>query len=188
MLKTIRLFFLFLCLLTFRANAQTPVVQMMEGEIRAGLTTPLGGYHTGKSQVSAAIGIEGRYNFKDTPWDCGLMLDLSTARRGYEHLYNDGYDRWQCNRTLALAATGEYNFRQGTKINPFAGAALGIAFNDVVGDKYFPAKGTSMLFAPRIGVEFIYHIRVMAQFNLSRNGYNNFSLTLGFVLGGRPKK
>lgn len=43
MLKTIRLFFLFLCLLTFRANAQTPVVQMMEGEIRAGLTTPLGG-------------------------------------------------------------------------------------------------------------------------------------------------
>lgn len=98
-----------------------------------------------KAQVSAALGIEGRYNFKGTPWDCGLMLDLSTARRGYEHLYNDGYDRWQSNRTLALAATGEYNLRQGTIINPFAGAALGVAFNDVVGDKYFPSKGTSML-------------------------------------------
>lgn len=186
--KLLKIIFLFVALATTSMNAQTKIVQMMEGEIRAGLTTPLGGYHTGKAQVSAALGIEGRYNFKGTPWDCGLMLDLSTARRGYEHLYNDGYDRWQSNRTLALAITGEYNFRQGTKINPFAGAAMGVAFNDVVGDKYFPSKGTSMLFAPRIGVEFIHHIRLMAQFNICRKGYNNFSLTLGLVLGGRPKK
>ncbi len=188
MQKALIILFFILYLLPLQMGAKTPVVQMMEGEIRAGLTTPLGGYHTGKAQVSATLGIEGRYNFKGTPWDCGLMLDLSTARRGYEHLYNDGYDRWQSNRTLALAATGEYNLRQGTKINPFVGAALGVAFNDVVGDKYFPSKGTSMLFAPRIGVEFIHHIRLMAQFNICRKGYNNFSFTLGFVLGGRPKK
>lgn len=188
MQKALKTIFLILSLLSLQIKTKASVVQMVEGEIRAGLTTPLGGYHTGKAQVSATIGIEGRYNFKGTPWDCGLMLDLSTARRGYEHLYNDGYDRWQNNRTLALAATGEYNLRQGTKINPFVGAALGVAFNDVVGDKYFPSKGTSMLFAPRIGVEFIHHIRLMAQFNICRKGYNNFSLTLGFVIGGRPKK
>jgi hypothetical protein len=169
-------------------RAESPSVQMFEGEIRAGLTTPLGGYHTGKAQVSGTLGLEGRYNFKGTPWDCGMMLDLSTARRGYEHLYNDGYDRWQNNRSLALATTSEYNFRQGTKLNPFVGAALGIAFNDVVGDKYFPSKGTSMLFAPRVGVELLYHIRLMAQLNICRKGYNNFSLTLGFVIGGRPKR
>lgn len=178
----------FIAIAITSANAQTRTVQMMEGEIRAGMTAPLGGYHTGKAQVSAALGIEGRYNFKGTPWDCGLMLDLSTARRGYEHLYNDGYNRWQSNRTLALAFTGDYNFRQGTKFNPFIGTALGVAFNDVVGDKYFPSEGTSMIFAPRIGVEFLYHIRLMGLFNICRKGYNNFSLTLGFVLGGRPKK
>lgn len=178
----------FATLFAFHAQAESPVVQMMEGEIRAGITAPLGGYHTGKSQASAALGIEGRYNFRGTPWDCGLMLDLSTARRGFEHLYGDGYDRWQSNRTLALAATGSYNLRQGTKINPFAGASIGIALNDVVGDRYFPSKGMSMLFAPRIGIEFLYHIRLMAQFNICRKGYNNFSLTLGLVLGGRPKK
>lgn len=186
--KLLKIIFLFVALATASMNAQTKIVQMMEGEIRAGLTAPLGGYHTGKAQVSAALGIEGRYNFKGTPWDCGLMLDLSTARRGFEHLYNDGYDRWQNNRTLALAVTSEYNLRQGTKINPFLGAALGVAFNDVVGDKYFPSEGTSMIFAPRIGVEFLYHIRLMGQFNICRKGYNNFSLTLGFVLGGRPKR
>ena len=44
-------------------RAESPIVQMMEGEIRAGLTTPLGNYHTGKDQVSGTLGIEGRYIF-----------------------------------------------------------------------------------------------------------------------------
>lgn len=164
------------------------IVQMLEGEVRAGFTTPLGGYHTGKSQISASLGLEGRYNFKGTPWDCGLMLDLSTAYRGYNHLYEEGNDRWQSNRTLALALTGDYNFRQGKKVNPFIGTGIGVAFNDVVGDKYFPSKGTSMYFAPRAGVELFYHLRISAQFNLCRKGYNNMSVNLSFVLGGRPKK
>lgn len=184
----ILLFFVIGLTMAMQVKAEAPVVQMLEGEIRAGLTTPLGGYHTGTAQISGTLGLEGRYNFKGTPWDCGLMLDLSTARRGYEHLYNDGYDRWQNNRTLGLAATGDYNFRQGTLVNPFVGMALGVAFNDVVGDRYFPSKGTSMLFSPRLGVEFLYHIKLMAQFNICRKGYNNLSLTLGFVVGGRPKK
>ena len=188
MLKKINIILALIALSAIIAQAQTPIVQMMEGEIRAGLTTPLGGYHTGKAQVSGALGIEGRYNFKGTPWDCGLMLDLSTARRDFEHLCHDGYDRWQSNRTLALAAVADYNLCQGSKLNPFAGAALGVAFNDVVGDKYFPSKGTSMLFAPRVGMEFLHHIRLMAQFNICRKGYNNLSITIGLVLGGRPKK
>ena len=187
-MKRIILFASFIVCFFLNVGAKTPIVQMMEGEVRIGMTTPLGGYHDGKAKLSASLGIEGRYNFRGTPWDCGLMLDLSTARRDYEHLFNDGGDRWQSNRTLALALTGDYNFRQGTKINPFVGAAWGVAFNDVVGDKYFPSEGTSMLFAPRVGVELLYHIRLMAQFNISRKGYNNFSLTIGFVLGGRPKK
>lgn len=161
-IKKVIILLIFIVLLSCnKIVAETPEVQMLEGEIRAGLTTPIGGYHTGKAQISASLGIEGRYNIKGTPWDCGLMLDLSTARRGYEHLYNDGYDRWQSNRTLALALTGDYNLRQGTKINPFAGMALGVGFNDVVGDKYFPTKGTSFYAAPRIGVEFLYHNKSM---------------------------
>ena len=148
----------------------------------------IGGYHTGQSQISMSLGLEGRYNFKGSPWDCGLMFDLSTARRGYEHLYNDGYDRWQNNRTLAFALTGDYNFRQGTKVNPFIGTGIGVAFNDVVGDKYFPSKGTSMFFSPRVGVEFFYHFRVSAQCNLSRKGYNNLSISLSLIVGGHPKK
>ena len=184
------LFFLYLVtnIITAYSQSNHNLVQKLEGEVRAGFTTPLGGYHTGKSQVSAALGLEGRYNFKGTPWDCGLMLDLSTARRGFNHLYDEGDDRWQGNRTLSLALTGDYNFRQGTKINPFIGTGIGVAFNDVVGDKYFPTKGTSMFFSPRVGVEFLYHLRISAQCNLSRKGFNNLGVSLGLILGGRPKK
>ena len=182
------LFLIFLVTKTIAAYSQGSITQNFEGEIRAGLTVPVGGYHTGKSLISGSLGLEGRYNVKGTPWDCGLMLELSTARRGYDHLYNDGHDRWQNNRTLAIALTGDYNFRQGKKINPFIGTALGVGFNDVVGDKYFPTNGTSMFFAPRVGVEFLYHFRIATQCNLCRKGYNNLSLTLGLAVGGRPKK
>lgn len=110
-MKRIILFASFIVCFFLNVGAKTPIVQMMEGEVRVGMTTPPGGYHDGKAKLSASLGIEGRYNFRGTPWDCGLMLDLSTARRDYEHLFNDGGDRWQSNRTLALALTGDYNFR-----------------------------------------------------------------------------
>lgn len=189
-MRKVILFILIVVTNTIAAYSQNNhnIVQIIEGEVRAGFTTPLGDYHTGKSQISMSLGLEGRYNIKGSPWDCGLMFDLSTARRGYEHLYNDGYDRWQNNRTLALALTGDYNLRQGTKINPFIGTAIGVAFNDVVGDKYFPSKGISMFFSPRIGVEILYHFRISAQCNLCRKGYNNLSVSLSLIIGGRPKK
>ena len=189
-MKTKILSFLFIVTNTIAAYSQSNhhLVQRLETEVKAGFTTPLGGYHTGQSQIGLSLGLEGRYNFKDSPWDCGLMFDLSTARRGYEHLYNDGYDRWQNNRTLALALTGDYNFRQGTKVNPFIGTGIGVAFNDVVGDKYFPSNGTSMFFAPRVGVEIFSHFRISTQCNLCRKGYNNLSLNLSLIIGGRPKK
>ena len=189
-MKTRILFFLFMIINSITAYSQSNhnLVQMLEGEVRAGFTTPLGSYHTGKSLISASLGLEGRYNFKGLPWDCGLMLDLSTARRGYNHLYDEGNDRWQSNRTLALALTGDYNFRQGKKVNPFLGTGIGVAFNDVVGDKYFPSKGTSMFFSPRVGVEFFHHVLISAQSNLCRKGYNNLSAALSLIIGGHPKK
>lgn len=69
----------------FNGNAENINVQKLEGEIRAGITLPLDNYRDGSSQVSGDIGIEGRYNFQNSPFDCGLMLELSTARRGFNH-------------------------------------------------------------------------------------------------------
>lgn len=192
MKKKLTLLTLFFAMNLFIApvvKAGTPIVRILEGEVRMGLSAPIGGYHGGEAQTTISMGLEGRYNFKGTPWDCGLMLELTSARRAYEHVLSDRVSYlWQNNRTLAFALTGDYNFRQGKKINPFVGTALGVASNDIVGDSYLPTEGTSMIVAPRVGVEFLHHIRLMAQLNVCRKGYNNFSLTVGIVLGGRPKK
>jgi len=179
--------FLFAALYVKTSSAQD-TVQKLEFELNAGLTTPLGVYHGGTAQTGASIGIEGRCNLSGTPWDCGLLLEITTARRGYNSLTEKNLDIWQSNRTLAFAATGSYNFRQGRKINPFAGIAIGIAMNDVVGDKVYQSKGTSLFFSPKIGVEFIHHLRLTVSSNFSRKGYNNLQLSLGVVIGGRPKK
>lgn len=172
--------------LSVTAKAQDKDVQRLEFEFGAGLTLPVGAYHGGSAQVGAALGLEGRYNIKGTPWDCGLMLELTTARRGFESTATN--DIWQSNRTLAFAATGAYNFQQGSNVNPFAGVAIGIAGNDVVGDDVYPSKGTSIFFSPRIGVELLHHLRLTVSSNISRKGYNNMQISLGLVIGGRPKK
>lgn len=185
MFRILLLFISLILTLPFTANASTPVVQKFEGEAFFGFSIPVGGYHGGTSQISGAMGLEGRYNFKGTPWDCGVQLGLYSARRGYKSTY----DLWQNNRTLALfTIVGDYNFRQGKKVNPFVGSSIGFASNDVVGDDLFPSSGTSFLFAPRVGVELVHHIRLTGQLNICRVGYNNFSLSIGVVLGGRPKK
>lgn len=179
---------LMLKLSMFMANAEEPEVQKLEGEVRMGLTTPVGTYHYGKAQTSLSLALEGRYNIESTPLDVGFMIDLSTARRSYKDFFREGFDYWQNNRSLVMAVLGDYNFHNGTKVNTFVGAALGVAKNDVVGDECFPSSGNSLYFAPRIGIEFLYHIRLMTQLNLCRKGYNNLSISIGLVLGGRPKR
>lgn len=161
-------------------------VQKFEGELSFGFTTPIGAFHAGSPEISLLLGLELRRNIKNTPFDAGIMLQLSGASRGN---FNHGQKPYrQNNRTLAFAPTFHYNFQQGHKINPFAGCAVGIAHNDVVGNVVYPGSYTSLIFAPRFGVEFFHFLRISGEFNVTRKGYHNFALYLGLVLGGRAKK
>ena len=162
-------------------------VQLLEGEIRAGYTLPVGSYHSGKPEISMCLGLEGRYNIPRTAWDGGVMLELSSARRKYCFQEDKRSNIWQGNRTLAFALTGAYNLRQGHKMNPFVGIGVGVGVHDIVGDDVFPSHGASGFFSPRIGIEMFHHIRFSLATNLSRKGYNNLALSIGIVLGGRRK-
>lgn len=184
MKRTVFIFLISLFSTTMYAASKE--VQRLEGGIKGGITAPLGSYHQGKGEASLMFGIEGRYNFPASPWDVGIALELTSAHHGFDR--PDGSRRWQTNRTLGFMALADYNLMQGRKINPYIGAGLGIGYNDVVGDRLYPGSGSSVLFSPRLGVEIIHHIRLEAEFNICRKGFNNFAFSLGFVLGGRPKK
>lgn len=166
------------------------LVQMFEFEGRAGLTLPLGGYHGGNNQVSMSFGLELRYNTEELHWDCGAFLQLDGAMRYFDMPNLPGGYWQQTNRTWAYGITGDYNFRQGYRVNPFVGMGVGIASLDQEGDsKYKNITSTeTFVFMPRAGVELFHHIRLTAHCMIVRRGFHTAALTIGFVIGGRPKK
>ena len=117
-----RLFSLLILFLSIQmVYAQTQLVHPIEGGFYAGLSFPLGGYHSGTSKNGAKIGGDLRYNINNTPWDCGIFLEINSAQRDFESEYS------QNNRTSIIGIIGDYNFRQGTNFNPYAGIGVGLA-------------------------------------------------------------
>ncbi|MDE6305060.1 MAG: hypothetical protein K2L90_00555 [Muribaculaceae bacterium] len=167
-------------------HAQIREVKPVEVEISVGATVPLdGGYHNGNAMFDAgALGLDLRYNIGETPWDCGAFLHLDCAFRSFPQ-HNDGQ---QNNRTLSIGLLGNYNFCQGSKINPFAGMGVGVGIHDVVGGRFYNGGSPSAVFIPKAGVEFLYFLRLNAYCQISRKGYNTFGLSLGLTIGGWPKK
>lgn len=182
-MKKLLSFYLFLIMAMGAVAEDRLDVQRIEGEIRTGMSLPLGGYHGGCAKGNALLGAELRYNFKQSPWDCGILIvELDVARRGY------GYSDSRL-RTATFGILGDYNFRQGRKINPFAGLVVGGGVLEPIGSFTLnPNHHGSMVFMPRVGCEFFRHIRLTASTTLSRKGYNTFNIALGIVIGGRPKK
>lgn len=155
-------------------------VQRFEGELSVGLTAPISKFHGGRTEIGPQFGLEGRYNFPYSAFDCGLLVDVTTAVYG---LRGDE----QSNRSINLVVNGDYNFRQGEKVNFYAGAGIGLSMNEEVTAHIYPHQGTSFLFRPRIGVELFRHLRIGLNLNVNRVGFSNAAITIGGVIGGRPK-
>lgn len=162
-------------------------VSKFEFEMWGGVGVPLGGYHGGDNKTGASVGLCLRYNFSEIPVDCGVYVSLNSARRDFKRYAGDGA-YYQNNRTGSFGIEGNYNFRQGLKVNPYAGLCLGVGLNDVVGDRHVLSSGTSLSIMPRLGVELFHHLRIGAYCQLSRHGYNNAGLMIGIVVGGRPRR
>lgn len=169
-------------------RAQTNSVRPIEFEMHVGATTPIGGMHDTDKKVGPALGVEMRYNFKNSPFDVGFAIDLTTARYGWKP---DEYDRSQSNRTAFLGFTGDYNFRQGGKVNPFVGMGLGIGIHDALVDVIEETNDQTTSFptiSPRVGVELWRHLRLTLVANITCKYYNNVGINVGYVIGGGQKK
>lgn len=169
------------------ANAQSFRVRPVEFEMHVGATRPLGGnIENTDKKVGAGLGLELRYNFKNSPLDVGLAIDISTAVYGWKP---DEYDRQQSNRTAFVGFTGDYNFKQGGKVNPFVGMGVGIGIHDALVDviDYTNDGNSTAMITPRVGVELWRHLRLTLTTNLSCRHYNNLNFTVGYVIGGGKK-
>ncbi len=187
-----RVVLLLVCLFCIASSyaVEPRLVRMFEFEARGGFTVPLGGYRGGHTFVSVTLGLELRYNTEEQPWDCGVFLQLDGANRHFDISSRPNAYWHQTNRTWAYGITGDYNFRQGYRINPFVGIGVGAASIDQVGslDCQTVSAENAFVLMPRTGVELFHHIRLTAHCMIVRRGFHTAALTIGFVIGGRPKK
>ncbi len=163
-------------------------VQSFEGGLAVGGCAPIESYRDGKGQFGPVLSLSARYNIPSTNYSVGLELQSNNIHRHFAIDTPNGIDRVENNNHSGfLVITTDYNFYQGKKVNPFVGAGIGISDNRTI-DSYYDTESVNFIFVPRVGVELLYHIRVTCGFTVTRKGYNGFYTTLGFVIGGRPKK
>ena len=153
-------------------------VKNLELEVKVGTTYPTD-HLVGSKRLGVQFGVEGRRNFNDSPFDLGAELYMGAAFRHYE---GEGMSH----RCFSFSAFGDYNFSRGANVSPFVGIGIGLAdCNNIKGS--YGTEGKSVLFTPRVGVEFSRHLRLTFDARIARNGYNTIGLSVGYVFGGGLK-
>ena len=175
-----------LAVITYGAKTQQKEVQPFEVALRFGTNYPIGSYKSMSGTMGINFGLDFRFNYDDMPLDFGIAIDLAgTSYNFHKPDYNFHDDTYT---TLGITYCSNYNFRQGYKVNPYVGAGLGYAYN------YYNYHSkeidkNSFIFVPKVGVELLYHIRFEASVILvCRKYFNCVNLTIGLVIGGRPRK
>jgi hypothetical protein len=170
-------------------SAGEPIeVQPIEGGANFGITLPTKP-DGGTSKVSGFIGFELRYNIPNTKFDFGVYGDIKGLEYGYNVLVEQDGELYRDRVNVLSYANSygfvsHYNFGQGKKINPFIGLGIGLVHCEWHGDY----MGTALGLSPRFGVELFHHLRIACQFEYNTKQYDSASITVGFVIGGRPKK
>lgn len=165
-------------------------VGRIEGEIGGGITFGADKLNFDKAKPGATFYAEARYNIQRLPLDVGVQVGGTIFHR---ESVNAGQLKF---KTWNVLAVTDYNFRRYNKISFFAGIGLGYASLDnsapITFDNSQPnwggfSTGTqtgSFCFMPRIGVEFLHHLRVTFDYKLQEKANRHFGLSLGIVFGG----
>jgi hypothetical protein len=184
-------FFLF-GLLSFAGcmvHAQNVMINPVVADVHFGLIGSMKYLHDATHGTGPVIGGGVRYNLQNEklPLEFGANLDLGSVlnSNGDRNLK----DIYYTNLLLALSLYSDYNFRRGTKLNPFVGlgACVGIL------DNGYADQGTtsgdinqngSFYICPRIGVDLSYHLRISSIIYVSHHSFNDkFTVTIGYVFG-----
>lgn len=187
MKKIFNILLLLLILLSFTPHCGAQDVRKIEGEANLGITTPISNFHNGEKQAGPELGLELRYNFPSSPWDCGVLLNVTTSVYKLKDPYRD-LNIEQSNRSANFIIVGDYNFKQGSNFNPYIGCGVGYSLCDVVYEVAYEYSGTKFVLRPRAGIELCRHFIVGAFADINRKGYSNMGISFGAVIGGGKRR
>lgn len=182
----IRLYILLCFLIVCRSAEAIELVrvQKIEGEIDLGLVGPIFEQKGTERTIGLDLGLEMRYNLENVPVAVGIMAAYYNPNRAHRNRDDvEGSDWGNCQGVL-YGVTGEYNFRRGKAFNPYVAAALGLGWMHGIDED------SRLLPFGRIkaGMEFIHDIRLSAILTFSRSDLCGFGVSIGFVIGGQPKR
>lgn len=179
------------CIPEFAQNHNAPKVGLFEFEIGADML--LGnkcGYHS--IEPGMGFNLEGRFNLNSSPFDIGIQFAIGQFSR------SDGVHSYGVRYVPSMICSCDYNFRISKAFTPFAGLGIGLSdsssdmlMNDEIFGKEYIGKisGTSLIVYPRVGIEFIEHIRLNIGYKCYFDRYHNaFLIGVGFVIGGGSVK
>lgn len=171
-------------------NGFAQLVQKFEFEGSVGVTYPITKFHKGIKKGGGDLCLELRYNIPRSPFDCGALINLTSAVYKFPASQDSYWTYKQTNQSVAYMVVGDYNFGQGNMINPFVGAGIGVAGGNAMDDEVYNVDSNSIIFRPRAGIEFVRHIRIGVFSSITRAGFCNIGFSIGGVIGGglkRPK-
>ncbi len=165
-----------------------------EAEIFFGLGTGFK-YHGVYADGAETLGLELRGNIKNTGWDVGAFLRFDGTGYDFKNQMppidldiNAEYDYSQSNNAFTIGVVSDYNFRQGRKVNPFAGLGVGCSIYSTPYWRPYETDGCTLSFIPRFGVELFSWVRFTGYAFILRNGYNTVDVSVGLTIGGWQRK
>lgn len=165
-----------------------------EAEIFYGLGTGFK-YHGVWADGASALGLELRGNIKNTGWDVGAFLrfdgtgyDFKNQMPPIDYDINAEYDYSQSNNAFTIGVVSDYNFRQGRKVNPFAGLGVGCSIYATPDWVSYETNGCTLSLMPRFGVELFSWVRFTGYAFILRKGYNTMGISVGLTIGGWQRK
>ncbi|MDO4159914.1 MAG: hypothetical protein Q4D41_05625 [Prevotellaceae bacterium] len=154
-------------------------VKTFEFEIKLGTTYPLQHY-LGDNKLGADMGLEARWNLKNSPIDVAAELNLCGIHRNYE-------GTCMTHRLDSYMTFVDYNINRGKKVSVFFGGGVGMCQGILLNSMYGEDRAT-LTASPRVGVELFRHLRITLTARFAGRVYNAMSLTFGGVIGGGLKK
>lgn len=178
------LLFAALVIVSFLASAQSTTYKTFKVDVDFGYAIPSDGTGT---KAGATFTIEPHYRVADA---FAIGLRFEGAALGYENTVDKNA---KVSLLTSYCATAEYYFTK-SGFRPFVSGGLGlfsqkaVAANGSSGTTTTIKASTTEFGAfPRIGFE-VGHFRMAATYNVLGNNASYTSFSVGFFLGGGPKK
>ena len=154
------------------AFAQKKTVQ-----IETGLNYPIGFVKDGNKENHIGLYINGIYNFSNSPLSAKLRISYESYTVAMKEYLNSPFN----GRSIVVLPSVSYNFPISSRVAFYAGAGVGVTFDNMNRGVFNNGMECHAVFAPQVGVNIINHFNVSAQYSITQKDFSRLMLGVGYI-------